>query len=178
MSSSRLSVTIVTPAFNEAENIGNYLDSLVNQSFKDFDVVIIDDGSTDNTATIVRAYRDRLRLTLKQTPNLGWKVAKARGTAKVTSDICIVFDADILSLPCFNFLTICHNNCNVSRNSMVLMTFTKSSIQANVFLTCIFYRGYCRIFKKWNLIIYLTWHTFFYSYFWCYHVRIISDYGL
>lgn len=96
MAQSDFTVTIVTPAYNEENNIGDYLESLTQQSFRGFEVLVIDDGSTDNTAAVVEAYRERLQLTLKRSPHMGWKIAKARGTAAVTSDICIVFDADNL----------------------------------------------------------------------------------
>jgi cellulose synthase/poly-beta-1,6-N-acetylglucosamine synthase-like glycosyltransferase len=96
MCRSDLTVTVVTPAYNEEHNIGGYLESLTQQSFRDFEVLVIDDGSTDNTAAVVEKYCEYLHLTLIKSPHVGWKIAKARGTAAITSDICIVFDADNL----------------------------------------------------------------------------------
>lgn len=46
-------VTVVVPAFNAAERIGRCLDSLASQTFRDFEVVVVDDGSTDDTAAVV-----------------------------------------------------------------------------------------------------------------------------
>jgi cellulose synthase/poly-beta-1,6-N-acetylglucosamine synthase-like glycosyltransferase len=95
-------VTVVTPAYNEEESIGAYLDSLIAQTFQDFQVLLIDDGSTDNTVNIAASYMDRLRIQIVKMPRVGWKAAKARGTASVTTEFCIVNDADSLVDPhCF-----------------------------------------------------------------------------
>lgn len=94
-------VTIVAPAYNEQDHIGAYLDSLVRQTYQDFEVMLIDDGSTDRTSEIVTSYMDRLRIHLVKMPHVGWKAAKARGTAAVTTEYCIVNDADSVIDPHF-----------------------------------------------------------------------------
>ncbi len=50
---------IITPAKNEAEYIGKTLESVVNQSVKPFIWVVVDDGSTDSTAKIIKSYQNR-----------------------------------------------------------------------------------------------------------------------
>ena len=51
-------VSVVVPSYNRAEFIEATLVSIQNQSFKDFEVVFVDDGSTDNTAEIVKKFCD------------------------------------------------------------------------------------------------------------------------
>ena len=51
-------VSVVIPAYNHEKFIGETLDSVLNQSHSHLEVIVIDDGSTDATATIVKSYRD------------------------------------------------------------------------------------------------------------------------
>ena len=49
-------VSILMPTFNRADRIGNAIKSIVNQTYKDWELLIIDNGSTDNTREIVEKY--------------------------------------------------------------------------------------------------------------------------
>jgi glycosyltransferase involved in cell wall biosynthesis len=73
-------VTIVTPAFNAAAHLGEMIESVLAQTYGDFELLIVDDGSTDQTAAIAASYggRDR-RIVLVSTPNRG--PASARNLA-------------------------------------------------------------------------------------------------
>ena len=48
-----IKISIILPVFNEEKYIQTTLDSIFNQDFKDFEVIVIDDGSTDDTLKIV-----------------------------------------------------------------------------------------------------------------------------
>ena len=52
-------VSIIIPVCNKEEYITATLDSVLNQSFEDFEVIIVDDGSTDKTPEIVKEYADK-----------------------------------------------------------------------------------------------------------------------
>lgn len=54
--------SVVIPTYNRAEELRRCLDSLVNQTYKDFEVLVCDDGSTDHTPQIVEMFRDLLSL--------------------------------------------------------------------------------------------------------------------
>ena len=63
-------ISIVMAAYNEERDIEKALDSILAQSFTDWELIIIDDGSTDATATIVRSYGDkdsRIKLVCNET---------------------------------------------------------------------------------------------------------------
>ena len=73
-------VSIVVPCYNSAETIGPCLESLVNQTYAPFEVIVVDDGSTDETATIARRYAARViqrnHRGTSAARNLGWRQAK------------------------------------------------------------------------------------------------------
>ena len=64
-------VSVVIPTYNRARELRRCLDSLVAQSYRDFEVLICDDGSTDETATVATAFETRLELTYYWAENFG-----------------------------------------------------------------------------------------------------------
>ena len=54
--------TVCIPAYNRAYILDRCLESLINQTFKDFEVILVDDGSTDSTEDLVQAYQKQLDL--------------------------------------------------------------------------------------------------------------------
>jgi glycosyltransferase involved in cell wall biosynthesis len=52
-------VSVVTPAYNAREYFAETLESALNQRFRSFEIIVVDDGSTDVADTIVEKYRDR-----------------------------------------------------------------------------------------------------------------------
>ncbi|MFO7790644.1 MAG: glycosyltransferase family 2 protein [Bacteroidales bacterium] len=74
-------ISIITPAYNASQFISDTIDSVAGQTFKDWELLIVDDCSRDNTAEIVQAYADhdsRIKL-IKNTENTG--AAEARNVA-------------------------------------------------------------------------------------------------
>lgn len=64
-------VTFFMPVYNRAHTIRESLDSVLAQTFKDFELLLIDDGSTDDSAAIIESYDDpRIRL-LRHEQNQG-----------------------------------------------------------------------------------------------------------
>ena len=58
-----VTVSVIMPAYNSEAYIRESIDSVLGQSFTDFELVVVDDGSTDSTAQIVESYTDsRIRL--------------------------------------------------------------------------------------------------------------------
>jgi cellulose synthase/poly-beta-1,6-N-acetylglucosamine synthase-like glycosyltransferase len=52
-------ITIFTAAYNAEKYISQTINSVLNQTFKDFEYIIVDDGSSDNTAAIIESYKDK-----------------------------------------------------------------------------------------------------------------------
>ncbi|MEI6266701.1 MAG: glycosyltransferase [bacterium] len=87
-------VTVITPTYNRAGLISETIESVLGQSYKDFEYYILDDGSLDNTAEVVKPYlKDKRIKYLKHenegegnTVNWGWSLAKGDFFAVVNSD--------------------------------------------------------------------------------------------
>lgn len=71
MEKKEYTVSVIIPAFNREKTIKKTLDSLVDQSFKNFEVIVSDDGSKDLTVDIARTYSDKLNLKIITAPNSG-----------------------------------------------------------------------------------------------------------
>ncbi len=91
-------VTVVIAAYNEAAVIAKTIGSLRRSAYPDLRVLVVDDGSTDGTADVVRAVGwDRVRVVSQ--PNGGKSTALNRALAEVRSEIVVTFDADTVVAP-------------------------------------------------------------------------------
>lgn len=88
-------VSVIIPLYNKERAILNTIKSVVNQSFSDIEIVIVDDGSTDNSAAIVKEYAaqdSRIKYFVKT--NGGVSSARNFGLSKAVGDWVIFLDAD------------------------------------------------------------------------------------
>jgi glycosyltransferase involved in cell wall biosynthesis len=68
---SQPAISIVLPAYNAATYIEETISSLLSQTFTDFELLVVDDGSTDNTVTLVKTFTDSRIVLIQNTQNLG-----------------------------------------------------------------------------------------------------------
>lgn len=94
---SRLTVAILT--YNSGSTIAECLDSLVEQRFPDFDVVIVDDDSTDGTVPIASSYSSRLKLTVVRNGTHNIPRGRNIGIAAAQTDIVAFLDSDDCAAP-------------------------------------------------------------------------------
>ncbi|HEU5397113.1 MAG TPA: glycosyltransferase [Verrucomicrobiae bacterium] len=93
-------ISVIIPAFNSAAFVADTLRSVQAQTFRDFEVVVVDDGSTDATAEIVREFcRDDSRFQLIQQPNAGLPGARNTGIRHARGEWVAFVDSDDLWLP-------------------------------------------------------------------------------
>ena len=92
-------VTVVMSVYNGARYLRQAVDSILNQSFSDFEFIIIDDGSTDDSMAIINTYQDtRIRL-VENVGNLGLPTSLNRGIREAKGKYIARQDADDVSLP-------------------------------------------------------------------------------
>lgn len=89
----RIKLSVIIPLYNKAQSMPKTLDCVLAQTYTDFEVLVIDDGSTDGSAEVVRAYSDpRLRLISKS--NGGVSSARNKGIREAQYDYLAFLDAD------------------------------------------------------------------------------------
>jgi len=95
--------SIVVPTYNRAHLICKTLDSFVGQGYKDFEVIIVDDGSTDNTEDVVKPYLADLRFRYYRKSNSERAAARNFGVLKSSGEFVTFIDSDDLVYP--NYLS-------------------------------------------------------------------------
>jgi glycosyltransferase involved in cell wall biosynthesis len=91
-------VSIILPVYNAAKTIAQTIDSILLQSFTDFEVIIINDGSIDETTKIIDSYSDSRVRHIHLPKNYGAIAATNLGLAEVDSPLIIRIDADSIAL--------------------------------------------------------------------------------
>jgi glycosyltransferase involved in cell wall biosynthesis len=95
-------VSVIMPAYNVARYITTAIESVLTQTFSDWELLIVDDGSTDNTLEIATAYAHRdSRLVVIQQANSGISAARNRALANASGSLIAVLDSDDVWLPEF-----------------------------------------------------------------------------
>lgn len=90
-------VSVVIPAFNAESFLGEALDSVLGQTARPTEVIVVDDGSTDGTRALVRRYSDAVRLVTQD--NGGAARARNVGARQATGEWLAFLDADDVWLP-------------------------------------------------------------------------------
>lgn len=91
----RTFLSLVIPVYNVENYLHQCLDSIFSQTFKDFEVICVDDGSTDNSLKILRNYaKNDKRLSIICQSNLGAGVARNRGMEKAKGQYIVFLDSD------------------------------------------------------------------------------------
>jgi glycosyltransferase involved in cell wall biosynthesis len=94
MTASHPRVSVIIPAYNRAHLVQRAIDSVLAQDFRDFELLVIDDGSTDDTAEMVARNHDpRLRL-IRNPENLGIPRTRQRGLEEARGDYIALLDSD------------------------------------------------------------------------------------
>lgn len=92
-------VTVLMPVFNGEKYLGEAIESILNQTFSDFELLIINDGSTDTSVEIINSYNDpRIRL-VQNEENLGLIATLNKGMDLACGEYIARMDCDDVSLP-------------------------------------------------------------------------------
>lgn len=92
-------VSVVMSVYNGERYIREAVDSILNQTFTDFELILIDDGSTDQTPAILAAFSDPRIVRITHPTNLGLVTALKEGVVQARGKLIARMDADDISLP-------------------------------------------------------------------------------
>lgn len=90
----QITVSVVITTYNRAKLIARAIESVLNQAYRDFELIIVDDGSTDNTAEIVNSYNDKRIRYIRHEKNRGAAAARNTGIRAARCEYIAFQDSD------------------------------------------------------------------------------------
>lgn len=165
--------SVVIPLYNKGSLIKRSIDSVLSQTFQEFEIVVVDDGSKDDSSEYVKEYKDpRVKYYYKQ--NGGVSSARNYGIEKAIYDWIVLLDADDellpnalstykklrIAYPKVNYLASRQDGC-YSKKGLINKLFNKSSIHSTRF----------PYFQLWIRAFYSSPGTM------CFHKKLVSEYG-
>jgi glycosyltransferase involved in cell wall biosynthesis len=90
-----MKVSIIVPVFNTEAYVGQCIESLINQSYRNIEIIIVDDGSIDDSVSKIKSFmKDDDRIKLIQQKNSGAFKARLKGIEEATGDAILFIDSD------------------------------------------------------------------------------------
>jgi len=144
-------ISVIMPVYNSEKYLKEAIESILNQSYKDFELIIINDGSTDDSAQIINLYKDnRIKLInnfenkgLVYSLNLGIEVSKGKYIARMDSDdICYKnrFQKQVEFMEKNTSAAVCGGNCKVFgeniKNGVMRKYMDPTSIRYSLLFRC------------------------------------------
>jgi len=109
-------ISVIIPLYNKEKSIERSINSILKQTFRDFEIVVVDDGSTDNSLAVVNAIKDDRILIVSQR-NAGPGAARNTGVKNATANWIVFLDADdeilIDTLEFFNTMIAKYPNMDI-----------------------------------------------------------------
>lgn len=87
-------VSIIVPFYNVEKYIKKCLDSVLNQTYNNYEIIIINDGSTDNTSKILESYKSDKKIKIINQENKGLSNARNTGVSNAKGDYILFIDSD------------------------------------------------------------------------------------
>lgn len=97
-----MKLSVIIPAYNVAGYIGECLDSVVNQTYRDLEIIVVNDGSTDDTRAVISRYENDDRVVVIDKSNGGLSDARNAGIEQAKGDLITFVDGDdVVSDDCY-----------------------------------------------------------------------------
>lgn len=113
------SISVIIPIYNVEDYLEESLNSVLNQSFKDFEVICVNDGSTDGSLKILNKFKEKdVRIKIINQKNLGNGGARNTGLKHAIGEYVYFFDADDILLP--NALEMMYDNITFNKSDIVI----------------------------------------------------------
>jgi len=111
-------ISVIIPAYNGSLYIRPAIASVLHQTYRDWELIVVDDGSTDNTRQIVQQYEDKLRYLYQE--NQGVAAARNRGILEAKGELIAFLDQDdFFCLTSWRYRWLGFKNTPVSELSIV-----------------------------------------------------------
>ena len=94
-----MKISVVMPVYNGEKYLKEAIDSVLSQTFTDYEFIIIDDCSTDGTSELIKTYKDSRIRCIRNETNLGVALSLNRGLDEARGEYIARMDADDISLP-------------------------------------------------------------------------------
>ena len=93
-------VSVIVPVYNVESYLEECLDSIINQTFKDIEIILVNDGSTDSSPKIMELYASKdSRITVLNQPNKGVSAARNAGIEQASGEYFLFVDSDDMIVP-------------------------------------------------------------------------------
>ena len=90
-------ISVIIPTYNRAEHVTKAIDSVLAQTYTDYEIIVVDDGSTDNTKELLLPYMDRIRYIYQE--NAGVSAARNNGIRAASGRWIAFLDSDDIWFP-------------------------------------------------------------------------------
>ncbi len=144
--------SVIIPNYNGEKNLKDCLNSITAQNYKDYEIIVVDDASTDSSCKIVKKYK-QVKL-IKYKKNKGPASARNKGADYAKGDILLFLDSDV-SLP-KNCLNLINQRFSKQKNISVIVGLPKHSKKNNNLYTDYFlsriYHNYSMLSDKIDII--------------------------
>ena len=110
-------ISIIIPVYNQADKISACFDSILKQNYKDYEIIVVNDGSSDNIDSVLDLYKEKLNLKIVNQENQGANVARNNGFRISSGEYLLFCDADIVLRE--DMLEKMHNTLTKSKVSYV-----------------------------------------------------------
>jgi glycosyltransferase involved in cell wall biosynthesis len=92
-------VSVFMPVYNSEQYIAEALESILNQTYKNLEIILVDDGSTDKSVEIIKNYNDKRIKLIQNEKNMGIPYTRNVGLNNATGKYMAIMDSDDISLP-------------------------------------------------------------------------------
>ena len=87
-------VSVIIPVYNSSNHLKDCLDSVIKQTYKNLEIILIDDKSTDNSIDIIKSYNDKRIKLIKLKENSGAAISRNKGIEEASGDYICFLDSD------------------------------------------------------------------------------------
>jgi glycosyltransferase involved in cell wall biosynthesis len=95
----KVNISVIMSVYNAEKYVKESIESILNQTFRDFEFIIIDDASTDNSYNLIKSYRDNRIIIIQNKNNIGLTKSLNKGLKIAKGEYIARMDADDISLP-------------------------------------------------------------------------------